>query len=221
MTKFRDEIDEAVYCLSLDTSYEMEPPIGDTDSYGAHYCYIDLRPSGPTDKLANVRADMNGALWAIVETDSAGFVEVEYFDDESDADKRWCEIEDTYQRERGAEEWDAILFCGYYGYSLSFEGVSVGAREYATYDAALVELAREMVRSGCFPDAFMIGERGDSSRIDEEVHALHDRGGDKMHSTFERILAWCEIAHPDEPETAAIAYWAKHPERAAMLASFV
>jgi hypothetical protein len=65
-------------------------------------------------------------------------------------------------------DWDGIVV----------EGVHLG--EHDTYDEAVYALAQAMVDAGCFPDAFYVNGRGNFQRIDTEIRALHDDGGDKM-----------------------------------------
>lgn len=61
-------------------------------------------------------------------------------------------------------------------YEVRLEGVFKD--RFPTGDIAIYELARAMDETGSFPNAWMEGEHGPSSRsIDDEVRAFHDAGG--------------------------------------------
>lgn len=102
-------------------------------------------------------------------------VEYERFDTKSEACNYVAELHDA----RGPVwDWDGIVAEGRSSYFVSMEGVRVG--DFDTEDEAVYALAEAMVDAGCFPDAFFVNERGNFHRIDADVRALHDDGGDKM-----------------------------------------
>jgi hypothetical protein len=101
-------------------------------------------------------------------------VEYERFPTVTDACRR---MEELHDERPPVYDWDAVISWDR-GYNVSVEGVHVGT--FDERDDAVIALAREMVRSGCFPDAFETNERGWYTRIDDEVREYHDAGGDKM-----------------------------------------
>ena len=96
-----------------------------------------------------------------------------------------CKQLDELHTHRPPTEYDNIVGEDRDGYYVSMEGVSVGT--YQTRDAAELALARAMVDAGCFGDSFYVNERGNYHRIDEEIRALHDAGGDKMRADLVNV----------------------------------
>lgn len=86
---------------------------------------------------------------------------------------------DKLHRDRPPCEWDGIVSEDRGRYYVSCEG-SRDKREYLSLELATRGLAQAMVDAGCFSDAFYVGERGGYWRIDDEVRAFHDTGGDQM-----------------------------------------
>jgi len=61
-------------------------------------------------------------------------------------------------------------------YHVSLEGTRVG--DYLSRDVAEIELARAMVASGVFPNAWYLTDHGNHIDINDSIRGYHDEGGD-------------------------------------------
>ena len=110
-----------------------------------------------------------------IEDDGYSGVDYTRFDTTAEASNYVAELHDA----RGPVwDWDGIVAEGRRGYYVTMEGIRVG--DFDTEDEAVYALAQAMVDAGCFPDAFYVNHRGNFHRIDNDIRALHDDGGDKM-----------------------------------------
>lgn len=107
--------------------------------------------------------------------DSYGYgCDYECFPTYREAIARMDELED---QRPPAQDMDAIVYTDR-DYYVTAEGVDVGS--FDSREDAVLAVARWMVDSGCFPDAFLVDNRGGWHRIDAEIRELHDDGGDRM-----------------------------------------
>lgn len=88
-----------------------------------------------------------------------------------------CEEMDSLHTNRAPQEDDAIIQEHGSGY---FAALSESLGHFNTLEGAEFALAKAMVDSGYFPDAFYINDRGNYHRIDDDIRAYHDEGGNKM-----------------------------------------
>lgn len=109
----------------------------------------------------------------IIDADG-GPIEYERYDTIGEACQRFDELRDA----RPPMEYDAIIGEDRGRYVVSLEGSDCGV--FDDRDDAELALAQAMVDAGCFPDAFFVNDRGNWHRIDDDIRALHDDGGDKM-----------------------------------------
>lgn len=94
-----------------------------------------------------------------------------------------CRHMDELHEYRPPTEFDAIVQEDRGRYFVSIEGSEVGA--FDDRDDAYMALARAMVDSGHFPDAFHANDRGNYHRIDDDIRELHDDGGTAMRPDLE------------------------------------
>lgn len=76
------------------------------------------------------------------------------------------------------DEGDAYISFDRGRYHVSLDGTRVG--DYPSQDVAEIELARAMVSSGVFPNAWFVNERGNHDEIDTQVRRWLNPAGDAM-----------------------------------------
>jgi hypothetical protein len=92
--------------------------------------------------------------------DYSGFVTFEEYATTEEADKRFQAL---YIDGMGMTEWDAIISDDRDGYYVTFEGKTLGS--YPRYNRARAAIRLEAFRSGCYPDAWHVNERGNVSHV--------------------------------------------------------
>jgi hypothetical protein len=76
------------------------------------------------------------------------------------------------------DEDDAYISVDRGRFWVSLEGARVG--DYPSQDVAEIELARAMVTSGVFPNAWYVNDRGNTLDINAGIRRWHNHGGDGM-----------------------------------------